>query len=85
MKRAYANWPNGLMYHYNLYFKRIISCFKKYPQSDFVKKITGVGSVSLAAADLASNGQVVTKRYAGQGVTFALGRNEDDTCCTWWD
>ncbi|WP_251866380.1 cobalt-precorrin 5A hydrolase [Enterococcus malodoratus] len=54
----------------------------KYPQSEFVKQITGIGSVSLAAADLASNGQVVTERYANQGVTFALGKDEGDTCCT---
>ncbi|GCF95204.1 cobalamin biosynthesis protein CbiG [Enterococcus florum] len=47
---------------------------EKHPQSSFVKQTTGVGSVSLAAADLASGGQVVTKRYANQGVTFALGR-----------
>lgn len=55
---------------------------EKYPQSAFVREVTGVGSVSLAAADLASNGQVVTERYANQGVTFALGKDEDGTCCT---
>ena len=54
---------------------------EKYPQSAFVREVTGVGSVSLAAADLASNGQVVTERYANKGVTFALGKDEDGTCC----
>lgn len=47
---------------------------EKYPQSDFVKKITGVGSVALAAADLASKGQVISQRYGNNGVTFALGK-----------
>lgn len=50
---------------------------EKYPQSNFVKKTTGVGSVALAAADLASGGQVVTERYANNGVTFALGRQAE--------
>ncbi|OJG62335.1 hypothetical protein RV07_GL001719 [Enterococcus malodoratus] len=62
--------------------KELSKVSAKYPQSEFVKQITGVGSVSLAAADLASNGQVVTERYANQGVTFALGKDEGDTCCT---
>lgn len=48
----------------------------KYPQSEFVRKTTGVGAVSQAAADLASGGQVVSDRYAHRGVTFALGRPE---------
>lgn len=78
-----AEWLNVPFTTYTS--KELSAVSKKYPQSEFVKKVTGVGSVSLAAADLASNGQVVTKRYAGQGVTFALGRNEDDTFCTWWD
>ncbi|MBO0452141.1 cobalt-precorrin 5A hydrolase [Candidatus Enterococcus murrayae] len=57
----------------------------KYPESSFVKQVTGVGNVSLSAADLASNGQVVTGRYASHGVTFALGKDEDDACCMLWD
>ncbi|MDH6363382.1 cobalt-precorrin 5A hydrolase [Enterococcus sp. PF1-24] len=44
----------------------------KYPQSEFVKQTTGVGSVALAAADLASQGGVISQRYANQGVTLAL-------------
>lgn len=48
----------------------------KYPQSQFVKQTTGVGSVSLAAADLASGGNVVSERFAANGVTFALGKDE---------
>lgn len=46
---------------------------EKYPQSAFVKETAGVGSVSLASADLAGNGNVISKRYANQGVTLALG------------
>lgn len=49
---------------------------EKYPQSQFVKQTTGVGSVSLAAADLASGGNVVSERFAANGVTFALGKDE---------
>lgn len=63
----------------------LLSVSEKYPQSAFVKQVTGVGSVCLAAADLASNGKVVTERYASKGVTFALGKDEDDTCYTLWD
>jgi cobalt-precorrin 5A hydrolase len=37
----------------------LLTVSEKYPQSAFVKKVTGVGSVCLAAADLASNGKVV--------------------------
>ncbi|WP_137664127.1 cobalt-precorrin 5A hydrolase [Enterococcus hulanensis] len=65
--------------------EQLTAVSEKYPQSSFVKQVTGVGSVSLAAADLASNGQVVTERYANHGVTFALGKDEDDTCCMLWD
>ena len=46
----------------------------KYPQSEFVKKTVGVGSVALASADLASKGNVMTKRFAQNGATFALGK-----------
>ncbi|HFI0039987.1 TPA: cobalt-precorrin 5A hydrolase [Streptococcus suis] len=46
----------------------------KYPCSDFVKKTVGVGSVALASADLASQGQVLTNRFAKDGCTFALGK-----------
>ncbi len=46
----------------------------KYPQSEFVKKTVGVGSVALASADLASKGNVLTKRFAQNGATFALGK-----------
>jgi len=60
----------------------LLTVSEKYPQSAFVKKVTGVGSVCLGAADLASNGKVVTERYANRGVTFALGKDEDDTCYT---
>lgn len=44
----------------------------KYPQSEFVKKTVGVGSVALASADLASGGQVLTERFAKEGCTYAL-------------
>ncbi|HFI2473190.1 TPA: cobalt-precorrin 5A hydrolase [Streptococcus suis] len=46
----------------------------KYPCSDFVKKTVGVGSVALASADLASDGQVLSERYAKDGCTFALAK-----------
>lgn len=55
---------------------------EKYPQSEFVKKTTGVGAVSQAAADLASGGKVVSDRYAHRGVTFALGRPEKESIQT---
>ncbi|HIB1947862.1 TPA: cobalt-precorrin 5A hydrolase [Enterococcus faecalis] len=46
----------------------------KYPQSDFVKSVVGIGNVALASADYATNGQVLTNRYGHNGVTFALGK-----------
>lgn len=49
---------------------------KKYPGSDFVRQVTGVGAVALSACDLASDGGVFTDRYTGKGVTFALGRRK---------
>lgn len=45
----------------------------KYPQSAFVKKTVGVGSVAQASADYASNGQVISDRFAKNGCTYALG------------
>ncbi|MHB9781606.1 cobalt-precorrin 5A hydrolase [Streptococcus sp. 10F2] len=47
----------------------------KYPQSEFVKKQVGVGSVALAAADLASQGQVLSERFSWKGATFALAKS----------
>lgn len=46
----------------------------KYPQSAFVKKTVGVGSVALASADFASGGQVLSGRFAKDGCTYALAR-----------
>ncbi|MET3557140.1 cobalt-precorrin 5A hydrolase [Streptococcus rupicaprae] len=46
----------------------------KYPQSAFVKQTVGVGSVALASADFASNGQVLTDRFAKDGCTYALAK-----------
>lgn len=46
----------------------------KYPQSEFVKKMVGVGSVALASADLASEGQVISDRFARDGCTYALAK-----------
>ncbi|NEW61842.1 cobalamin biosynthesis protein CbiG [Granulicatella sp. zg-ZJ] len=46
----------------------------KYPQSEFVKKTVGVGSVALASADVASGGQVLTDRFAKDGCTYALAK-----------
>lgn len=46
----------------------------KYPQSAFVKQTVGVGSVALASADVASNGQVLTERFATDGCTYALAK-----------
>ncbi|WP_258115324.1 cobalt-precorrin 5A hydrolase [Levilactobacillus yiduensis] len=47
-----------------------------YAQSDFVKKTVGIGNVACAAADFASGQRVVTPRYAGHEITFALGRKK---------
>lgn len=47
----------------------------KYPQSEFVKKQVGVGSVALAAADLASQSQVLSDRFSWKGATFALAKS----------
>lgn len=47
----------------------------KYPQSDFVKSIVGIGNVALSSADFATNGKVMTDRYGHNGVTFALGKD----------
>ncbi|MGX7058551.1 cobalt-precorrin 5A hydrolase [Vagococcus humatus] len=55
--------------------EELLPVSEKYPQSDFVKSIVGVGNVALSAADLASHGQVLTERYANRGVTFALGKD----------
>ncbi|WP_228099192.1 MULTISPECIES: cobalt-precorrin 5A hydrolase [unclassified Granulicatella] len=46
----------------------------KYPQSEFVKKTVGVGSVALASADYASNAQVISERFAKDGCTYALAK-----------
>ncbi|MBP2620043.1 cobalt-precorrin 5A hydrolase [Streptococcus panodentis] len=46
----------------------------RYPQSAFVKQAVGVGSVALASADLASQGQVLTERFAKNGCTYALAK-----------
>ncbi|MEG0254152.1 cobalt-precorrin 5A hydrolase [Vagococcus sp.] len=46
----------------------------KYPQSDFVKSVVGIGNVALSSADYATNGKVLTERYGHNGVTFALGK-----------
>lgn len=47
----------------------------KYPQSEFVKSIVGIGNVALSSADYATGGQVLTDRYGNNGVTFALGKD----------
>lgn len=44
-----------------------------YPGSDFVKQTVGVSSVSQVAAHKASQGQVLTERFAQDGVTLCLG------------
>ena len=78
--RQFAEWLEVPFKTYSAAELAVVS--EKYPQSAFVKAVTGVGSVSLAAADLASKGQVVTERYANHGVTFALGKDEEGRCCT---
>lgn len=47
----------------------------KYPQSDFVKSIVGIGNVALSSVDFATDGHVLTERYGRNGVTFALGKD----------
>lgn len=46
----------------------------KYPQSEFVKSIVGIGNVAVSSADYATGGNVLTERYGHNGVTFALGK-----------
>ncbi|EAC6541443.1 cobalt-precorrin 5A hydrolase [Listeria monocytogenes] len=46
----------------------------KYPTSAFVQKTVQVGNVALSSADIGSNGNVVTSRFAENGVTFAAGK-----------
>ncbi len=45
----------------------------KYPQSDFVKSVVGIGNVAVSSADFATNGNVLTERYGHNGVTFSIG------------
>lgn len=47
-----------------------------YSDSDFVKKIAGVGNVCERAAVLAGNGRLILKKQAGNGVTVALAVRE---------
>ncbi|UHP11246.1 cobalt-precorrin 5A hydrolase [Listeria marthii] len=47
---------------------------EKYPTSAFVQKTVQVGNVALSAADIGSNGNVITSRFAENGVTFAAGK-----------
>lgn len=54
--------------------EELLTVADKYPQSSFVKKTVGVGSVALASADLASQGQVLTQRFAKDGCTYALAK-----------
>ncbi|MBC1570494.1 cobalt-precorrin 5A hydrolase [Listeria sp. FSL L7-1426] len=46
----------------------------KYPTSAFVQKTVQVGNVALSSADIGSNGNVITSRFAENGVTFAAGK-----------
>ncbi|MGT2934004.1 cobalt-precorrin 5A hydrolase [Streptococcus catagoni] len=54
--------------------EELLTVADKYPQSEFVKKTVGVGSVAQASADLASQGQVLSQRFAYKGCTYALGK-----------
>ncbi|MBF2477068.1 cobalt-precorrin 5A hydrolase [Listeria marthii] len=47
---------------------------EKYPTSAFVQKTVQVGNVALSSADIGSNGNVITSRFAENGVTFAAGK-----------
>ncbi|MBF2519160.1 cobalt-precorrin 5A hydrolase [Listeria marthii] len=47
---------------------------EKYPTSEFVQKTVQVGNVALSSADIGSNGNVITSRFAENGVTFAAGK-----------
>ncbi|MBG9979500.1 cobalt-precorrin 5A hydrolase [Facklamia lactis] len=44
--------------------------------SDFVKKAVGVASVAQASAYHEANGNIMSERYANEGVTFALAKYE---------
>lgn len=64
--------------------ENLAAAAEKYPQSDFVKSVTGIGSIAQAAADFGGNGKVYSKRYARHGITFALGKLENgkgETAC----
>lgn len=65
----------GVKYHIYNNDAIIRSCKEKAmtSSSDFVKTITGVPAVAEPCAYLSSNGNVITSRYADQGVTIAAG------------
>ena len=48
--------------------------------SDFVKSVTGVDCVSERAALLASGGDLVCRKTAGEGMTFALAKSKEEVC-----
>lgn len=48
----------------------------KYPASEFVRQTVQVGNVALSSADLASEGRVLTPRFAANGVTMAMGERK---------
>ena len=54
----------------------------EFSGSDFVKGVTGVDCVSERAALLAAGrgGRIVCKKYAEEGMTFALAEYEEDVC-----
>lgn len=45
-----------------------------YPQSAFVKKTVGVGSVAESSSELASGNRVIGDRFSADEITFALSR-----------
>ncbi|EOG1933434.1 cobalt-precorrin 5A hydrolase [Providencia stuartii] len=53
--------------------KELAPVAARFPESDFVKKTTGIGSVSRPVAWLMSKGHLIGQTYKAQGITITLG------------
>lgn len=71
MQHLAAKWEMQFIVHTA---EKLQTVAEKYPTSEFVKKTVKVGNVALSAADIGSNGNVISTRYAENGVTFAAGK-----------
>ena len=60
---------------FETFSKEILEAYEGlYKGSEFVKQTVGVSSVAQASAHHETNGNVISERYANQGVTFALAK-----------